>query len=154
MRMQLAAIICLLRSRPASHWYALAMLGLMTTVFALVLIKENSGKYERSVGESAMMAFMFLLGAAAFFALLIGRERKIGFYVTAFCLAALTLRSVQSSIYGLLAYLADPNAFAESPMPYHLTTPAVAFLMAWLFVRFSFGRPSRTYFGFVSASSM
>lgn len=154
MRMQIAATACLMRSRPASHWCVLAIFGFTTTAFVLLLIKENSGKHERSVWDSPMMAFMFLLGAAAFLALLIGRERKFGFYVTAVCLAAWTLRGIQSSIYGLLAYLADPNAFAQSPMPYHITTPAMVFLMAVLFVRFSFGQPSRAYFGFVPASSL
>jgi hypothetical protein len=124
------------------------MFGFTTAGFALILVNENTGRYDVSVWRFPMIAFMFMLGAMAFFALLLGRRRKFAFYITAGCLGGWVLRGIQSS-FGWLAYhLEHRDEVAENGLPYYITTPIAVGLIAWLFARFVFGQPSRRYFGF------
>ena len=103
------------------------------------------------------MAICMWMGFIVFLALLAGRRRRWAYYVTAVCLAAWALRAVQTALFILadLILFVDWKLVRESNhLGYFLLIIAgkllmvvVAALFGWLFIRFTFGAPSRSYFG-------
>ena len=127
--------------RPVSHRWAIGIFGFTSFGFTVVLINAYNGRNGASLWAAPVMSAMFYFGFIAFVALLVGRRHTWAYYIASTCLAAWCIRGLQSAFYSLSAIT------SPSTSPYQFSTLITVPLLIYLFYRFTFGTPSRSYFG-------
>jgi hypothetical protein len=154
--------------RPASHRWAIGLLAFMTAGFILLLFDLFRGRSGKSPDAYWGVIAILSVGALALAALVLGKQRRWAYYLSAGSLAIWAgrgLYTVSLFVYDLLSggsSLSSPYFhLAERDKPFvvqqhvpwdrQLLLTVTVGLLVWLFVRFTFGRPSRIYYGFQDA---
>lgn len=151
--------------RPTSHRWAIAILGFVTAGFAIFLIDLFTGRSGVSPKQYWSLLAILSVGALAFLSLVFGGSRRWAYYVSAVSLGIWVARSLYTlSIYvyhftvgggGPVSkpyfHLAERDKTfviqEDMPLSRQFMLVVIVGLWVWLFIRFTFGRPSRSYYG-------
>jgi len=135
--------------RPASHWWAIGFFIL--TVFGSLLQLLHALGY----GKPAMVVAgphvpalpAFVVGVAALVGLFGGAHRPWGYYLTSVCLGSRAIFSLVLSCQ-LFSERIHSSVAVVLPSPGNTGIGIIVFpvLFAYLFYRYTFGRPSRSYY--------
>ena len=148
--------------RPASHRWAIGILGFMTAVFIVLLIDLFSGRSGASPLPYWSLLAIHSVGAVGLVALVLGRRQQWAYYVATGSLGIWACRGVYtmsvrayhlffsgdslSTPYFHLAQRDKPFAVQQhESLGRQFLMAVVVGLFIWLFIRFAFGHPSRSY---------
>src|SRR5262245_41878122 len=156
--------------RPASHRWAIGIFAFMTVAFIVLLIELFSGRSGTSPQPYLIPLVVLAIGSLGLMALVLGRRQQWAYYVAAGSLGIWVFRGVYTM--SVRAYYLFIGGSVSTPY-FHLAdrdkpfvvqqheSLARQFLMLvglglfiWLFIRFAFGRPSRSYYGFYDAQKI
>jgi len=157
--------------RPASHRWAIGILAFMTAAFIVLLIDLFSGRSGANPQPYWIPLAVLAFGAVGLAALVLGRRQQSPYYVAAGSLGIWACRGVYTMSVRAYHLLFSGGSFstpyfhlAERDKPFVVQqheSLGRQFLMAvalglfiWLFIRFTFGRPSRSYYGFCDAEKI
>lgn len=142
----------------------------MTLGFAVLTIDLFSGRSDANPSRYAALLLMLSFFPLTLLSLLFGRRRKWVYYFAAVMLGLFVCRALYSSslyVYWMLHkhpvsqpyfHLAERDkplvVNQEMPVVQQMLVPLATGLLIWLFVRFTFGRPSRNHFGFEGKSKL
>ncbi len=102
------------------------------------------------VGVNPLYLLIMLLGPIGLIAMVAGkRSVSAGYILPSICLGVFAARSIQTSFYWIRALIRTPSIYDGIPISYQLLGLIAWALMCYLFYRFTFGLPSRAYFGMV-----
>ncbi len=151
--------------RPASHRWAIGILAFMTVHFVVFLNDVITGRSGASPKQHVLVFAFFGVGALALFSLVLGRRKRWAYYVTSGSLAIWAGQAIYAA--SLLAYhilvnggplIAPYFYLSQRDKPFvveeHFTMSRQVLvivavgLLVWLFIRFTFGHPSRSYYKF------
>ena len=151
--------------RPASHRWAIGLYGFMTAGFVIFLINAMAGRSGAGLAQNWYPVLVLSVGVVALVALVLAGREKWGYYVASASLAVWTIRAVYTSCWYVhhLLFSGTPTVtpyfnLVEGHKPFVVPQQmsparqvlifALTGLLVWLFIRFTFGRPSRNYYGF------
>ncbi|MDR3460662.1 MAG: hypothetical protein P4N60_24800 [Verrucomicrobiae bacterium] len=151
--------------RPASHRWAIGIFAFITLEFIVFLLDIVRGRPGADLSKYWIPVACLAAGALALFALVFGGRQRWAYYLTAGTFALWLVRA----IYILSLYVADfisgrtgitaPYFHLEErdqpfvvqqtvPLTKQVMMAVMLGLLVWLFYRFTFGRASRSYYGF------
>jgi hypothetical protein len=129
--------------RPASHRWAMAWFVLAGLSAAIQIWKISY------LGVNSAYLLIMLLGPIGLIAMVAGkRSVSVSYILPSICLGVFAARSIQTSFYIILAWIRTPS-IADGVLSFYLFGLISWALMCYLFFRFTFGLPSRAYFGLV-----
>jgi hypothetical protein len=153
------------QKRPASHRWAIGIFGFMTAGFIVMLLDLFRGRSGSSPGPYWSLLAILSVGALASIALVLGGRRRWAYYVGSVALGIWSARGVYTMLWYLHHYLTRGSSVStpyfhlaerDQPLVVQRGVPVAkqvlmfvaVGLLVWLFTRFAFGRPSRSYYGF------
>jgi len=153
------------QKRPASHRWAIGIFGFMTAGCVVMLLDLFRGRSGASPGPYWSLIVILSVGALALIALVLGGRRRWAYYVGSAALGIWSARSVYTVLWYLHHYITRGSSVSapyfhlaerDQPLVVHQDVPVArqllmvvaVGLLIWLFTRFAFGRPSRSYYGF------
>lgn len=148
--------------RPASHRWAIGILGFISCGFIVILIDLLRGRSGATFAQYSSELIILSMCFLTFCSLVIGGQRIAAYYTTAVGLGALSVRAiyvlglyariylkghVTSHTYFHIAERGRPLAEQQASAAIPFGVPVMTCLFILLFCRFAFGRQSRSYFG-------
>lgn len=147
-----------------SHRWAIGIFGFISLGFVILVIDVFAGRSGATLGQYASPLLMLSVCFLVFCTLVVGGRHMCAYYITSVCLAALSLRSIYvlflygkyflkghtalSVTYFHLAERGKPFATEQHmSVARQLIVLVMTGLVTLLFLRFTFGRQSRSYFG-------
>ncbi|WP_395746772.1 hypothetical protein [Prosthecobacter sp.] len=131
--------------RPASVKWAVFCVGLFTLILGILYWQAIKAKGAESIWRNQSLFDPSLLLPLGLALGMFGGRRKIAYYGIAIALALLALKACYSSFVQWSAV----GAFARPFLGQRFMEALMSYAMGYLFYRFTFGLPSRRYFGLI-----
>ncbi len=156
--------------RPASHRWAIGIFSVMTLPFVILMVDVFSGRSGATPKQYSLILAFLSVGTIALFCLVLGGRRRWVYYVSSCSLAVWAARATYVLSLHIYYFLVGAPSVRipyfhllqrDKPLAVEQTVAigrqislAIGVgLLVLLFVRFTFGRPSRHYFGFVDGEN-
>ena len=151
--------------RPVSHRWAIGVLAIVTTIFVIFSIDVITGRSGVSLRQNWRPIATLSLSATVLLSIVLGRRQHWAYFVTSGLLLTWIVRgfhtiyndtrdiifngSSASTTYVHLVLRDKPLVVQERiSIPDYILMVALLGLLVWIFVCFTFGRPSRSYYRF------
>jgi hypothetical protein len=153
------------QKRPTSHRWAIGLFAFMTAGFAIFLMDMFRGRSGVAPGPYWSPIVILSVGAIAFAALVLGGRQRWAYYISSGALAVWAGRGVYTLLWYVYYFFVRGDSVStpyfhlaerqrqfvvqqQVSMGKQLLIAVMVGLLIWLFVRFTFGHPSRRYYGF------